>query len=285
MKTIYNTLMGLLILGSLTGCKKESSADHTAATEEILATKTSISEIKTEEVQYYAKDSTLLKGYFAYPAGQDIKSPGILVVHEWWGLNDYARERARQLAEKGYAALAIDMYGDGKQAMHPDDAGKFAGMVMQNIDIAKMRFEAGMDYLKSRPETMTDKMAAIGYCFGGSVVLSMADAGYDLDAAAAFHSGVQLPVMPSEQLKARVLVANGAADPFISTESVERYKAMMDSVGARYQYINFEGVQHSFTSKAADSLGKKFNLPLAYDAEADRRSWEALMNLLQESFK
>jgi dienelactone hydrolase len=232
----------------------------------------------------YATDSTNLKGYIAYDENSNEKRPGILIVHEWWGHNDYVRERADSLAKMGYTAIAVDMYGDGKQADHPDNAGKFAQQVFSNLPEAKARFEAAMEVLKQHESVNPDQIAAIGYCFGGSVVLTMANSGYDLDAVAAFHSGVALPVMPNDNLKAQVLVCNGAADPFINPESVTAFKTAMDSIGADYEYISYPGVKHSFTSKAADKNGEKFNLPLEYDAEADRKSWNELQQLLNEVF-
>jgi dienelactone hydrolase len=226
-----------------------------------------------------------MKGYIAYDKNIEAKRPGIIVVHEWWGHNDYTRERADMLAELGYTAIAIDMYGDGKQAAHPEDAGKFSGMVMKNIEVAKARFDAALELLKNHPSVNSEDIAAIGYCFGGSVVLTMANAGEDLDAVAAFHSGVQLPIMPNDKLKAKVLVANGADDPFVSEESINTFKSAMDSINADYEYISYPGAKHAYTSKGATALGEKFNLPLEYNAEADEKSWEALKTLLTETFK
>ena len=239
--------------------------------------------IVSKEVSY-ATDSTEMKGYVAAPSNA-AGAPGILIIHEWWGHNDYTRKRADMLAELGYVAFAIDMYGDGKQAAHPEDAGKFAGAVFANMDEAKARFEAAMDILKSQQGVDTEKIAAIGYCFGGSVALTMANAGYDLDAVAAFHSGVALPVPPGDDLKAKVLVANGGADPFVSEESVTNFKAAMDAAGADYQYITYEGAVHAFTNPGADELGQKFNLPLAYQKEADEASWAEMQKLLDSVFK
>jgi len=239
--------------------------------------------IKGVEVAY-ATDSTNLKGYIAYDESRSDKRPGILIIHEWWGHNDYVRERADMLAELGYTALAVDMYGDGKQADHPDDAGKFAMSVMSNLPEAEARFNAAVALLSQHATVDGEKLAAIGYCFGGSVALTMANSGADLAAVAAFHSGVALPVGPNEDLKARVLVCNGADDPFISPESIAAFKSAMDSIGAPYEYIAYPGAVHGFTSKEADANGEKFGLPLAYNAEADQKSWASLQQLLNEVF-
>ncbi|MCA0131698.1 dienelactone hydrolase family protein [Winogradskyella alexanderae] len=258
-------------------CKNKINNSDASATE--------IQSIKIKGTEViYATDSTNLKGYIAYDENITEKRPAVLIVHEWWGHNEYVRERADMLAELGYTAMAVDMYGDGKQAAHPDDAGKFARSVFMNLPEAKARFNAAVELLKTHESVDTDKLAAIGYCFGGSVVLTMANSGADLDAVAAFHSGVALPVMPNDQLKARVLVCNGGADPFISPESITTFTKAMDSIGAKYEYIAYPDVLHSFTSKAADENAKKFDLPLAYDGEADTKSWNSLQQMLNEVF-
>lgn len=263
----------------ITSCKQkaDSKPASNANTEEASF------KVKGTEVTY-ATDSTSLNGYIAYDENKQGKRPGILIVHEWWGHNDYVRERADMLAELGYTAFAVDMYGDGKQANHPDDAGKFAMSVMSNLPEASARFNAAIALLKEQESVDKEKLAAIGYCFGGSVVLTMANSGADLEAVAAFHSGVALPVMPNQDLKARVLVCNGEDDPFVSAESVTTFKTAMDSIGATYEYIAYPGVVHSFTSKEADANGEKFEMPLAYDADADQKSWESLQQLLNEVF-
>ena len=277
MKKIILSLLCIgLVLG--TSCKQKKEATDSA---EEMAQELPV-KVKGEEVTY-ATDSTQLKGYIAHDVNLEGKRPGILIVHEWWGHNDYVRQRADMLAELGYTAMAVDMYGDGKTADHPEDAGKFAMSVMGNLPEASARFNAALELLKSLESVAGDKIAAIGYCFGGSVALTMANEGADLDAVAAFHSGVQLPVMPGSELKARVLVCNGADDPFISPESIENFKAAMDSIGAKYEYVSFPGVKHSFTSKEADANGQKFDLPLAYNAEADQQSWDKLLSLLSET--
>lgn len=273
--------LGCLALTFSCQTKKSESSTPEVPTDNPEVTEVLNQEITTMEVTYYAADSTALQGYFAAPVSAGNSVPGVLVVHEWWGHNEYARQRARDLAALGYAALAVDMYGEGKTAEHPEDAGKFAGMVMQNLETARERFEAGLTALKAQSGVDPERIGAIGYCFGGSVALTMANSGYDLDAVAVFHSGVQLPVMPTSDLKAKVLVCNGAEDPMVTAESVATFKRMMDSIGASYEYIAYENATHSFTSKAADSLGKKFNMPIAYNAEADSKSWEEMKKLFK----
>jgi len=263
-------------------CGPSSSQETDQGTGEAVEVIEEVS-IRGEEVSYTA-DTTNLRGYIVYDQNQEGKRPGVIVVHEWWGHNQYVRERADMLAELGYTALALDMFGDGVLAEHPDDAGKLANMIMSNLDMGMARFDAAMDLLKAHPTVDPEKIAAIGYCFGGSVVLTMANSGRDLDAVAAFHSGVQLPVMPGEDLKAKVLVCNGADDPFISQESVTAFKVTMDAAGADYQYIAYPGAVHAFTSKYADETGEKFDMPLKYQKEADEASWEELQQLLESVF-
>ncbi len=265
-------LTGLLI--SCSGEKKSVEADEKELTPKYIG----------EEVEY-STDSTKMIGYIAYDSNNDNQRPGVLVIHEWWGHNEYTRERADMLAELGYVALAIDMYGDGKAATHPDDAQKFMMSVFSNMDEATARFTKALEVLKANPKVDTSNIGVIGYCFGGSVALTMANMGIDMDAVAAFHSGVQLPVMPQEGIKAKVLVCNGAADPFVSNQSVKAYKAAMDSVNADYKYIAYDSAKHAFTSQAADSMGAKFGLPLAYNEEADKKSWEEMKNLFEEVFE
>ncbi len=274
----FITVMAFLAMFSCTS-QQEKGGDNDQAADEAQP------EYVGEEISY-ATDSTTMNGYIAYDKNATGKSPGILVVHEWWGHNDYARKRADMLAELGYVALAVDMYGDGKQAGHPEDAQKFAMSVMGNFETAKERFSKAMETLKNNPNVDSEKIGAIGYCFGGSVVLSMANAGYDLDGVVAFHGGLQLPVMPEKgDVKAKVLICNGAEDPFVAPEHVAAYTAAMDSAQADYQYIAYENAKHSFTSKIADSVGKQFELPLAYNQKADEASWEEMKSLFNEVFK
>lgn len=236
-----------------------------------------------KEVSYSA-DGTTMKGYLASPAGAG-RHPGVLVVHEWWGHNEYARRRAEMLAELGYVALAVDMYGDGKQAAHPEDAGKFANAVRSNMDSAEKRFLAAMELLKAQPNVDPEKIAAIGYCFGGGIVLEMARRGVDLDGVVSFHGSLatDAPARPG-QVKAKVLVYNGADDPFVKPEQIEAFKREMQAAGVDYEFVNLPGAKHSFTNPQADEFGKRFNLPLAYDPEADKISWEGMQAFFERIF-
>lgn len=273
-----------MILSLGTWLAMSCTSNKETQTEETEITEVQGPQVNGEEVTY-STAATEMKGYLATDANKKGKRPGVLVVHEWWGHNDYVRKRADMLAEMGYVAIAVDMYGDGKQAEHPEDAGKFSGQVFENIDEAKARFEAAMETLKAHPDVDQEQIAAIGYCFGGSVVLSMANAGYDLDAVAAFHAGVALPIPPSEEIQAKILVANGADDPFVPEEQVQDYKQAMDAAGADYRYIAYPGAVHAFTSPDATAMGEKFELPLAYNQEADEQSWMEMQKLFDSVFK
>jgi len=240
--------------------------------------------IITKEITYSA-DGTTLKGFLAYDSSMTGKRPGVIVVHEWWGLNQYARDRAEKLAELGYMAFAIDMYGNGTIVDHPKDANKFAAAVMQKMDTARARFNAGLRLLKEQPQTDTSKIAAIGYCFGGGIALRMALEGADLNGVVSFHGDLPTePVKNPKDVKAKILVCNGAADPFNPKEKVEAFEKTMKDAGIDYTLINYPGAKHSFTNPAADSLGKKFDMPIAYNKAADEKSWNDMKNFFNEIF-
>ncbi|MCB0262913.1 MAG: dienelactone hydrolase family protein [Calditrichaeota bacterium] len=233
----------------------------------------------------YTVDGMTMKGYLAYDADKTGKRPGILVVHEWWGATEYVRERADMLAKLGYTALAVDMYGEGKIADHPDDAMKFATEVMQNIPAGEQRFREAMKLLKSQATVDTSKIGAIGYCFGGGVVLHMARAGMPLDAVVSFHGSIatQNPAKEGD-VKAAILVCNGADDPFVTDEQIDAFKAEMEAAGADFKFVNYPGAVHSFTNPDADANGQKFEMPLAYNKAADEQSWQDMQDLFNRVF-
>jgi len=241
--------------------------------------------IQGKAVEYSAQGA-VMRGYLAYDENIKDKRPGVLVVHEWWGLVDYSRKRARMLAELGYTAFAVDMYGDGKVAVHPDDAQKFSSEFLKSPDVANARFMAAMDFLKQQPTVDPNRIAAVGYCFGGGVVLNMARQGLDLKGVASFH-GSLAAVKPAQPggIKAKILVLNGADDKFVTSEQIETFKQEMKSAGADFQFISYPGAIHSFTNPEADAYGKKFNLPLGYNADADKQSWDEMKKFLNSIFK
>ncbi len=236
------------------------------------------------EVEYRSGE-TVLKGYLADNPALEGKRPAVLVVHEWWGLNDYARKRARDLAELGYVAFAVDMFGDGKTAQHPDDAGKFAGEAMKNKHVAEARFNAALDYIKKQSTVDPKRIAAIGYCFGGGVVLHMARQGADLKGVVSFHGSLATDT-PAQQgaVKARVLVFNGEADKMVPPEQVAAFKEEMTKAGASFRYVGYPGVMHSFTNPDADRYAAQFKLPLAYNSNADQTSWAETKKFLKSVF-
>ncbi|MGZ9148178.1 MAG: dienelactone hydrolase family protein [Candidatus Deferrimicrobiaceae bacterium] len=241
-------------------------------------------EIRGEPVEYSAGGTTM-KGYLAYDDGHSGKRPGILVVHEWWGHDEYARSRARMLAELGYVALAVDMYGEGKRAQHPDDAAKFSGEIGKNMDLGRERFLAARKVLQEYRFTDPKRIGAIGYCFGGGVVLQMARDGMDLGGVASFHGELTTtnPAKP-DAVKARVLVLTGADDKFIPPGQVEDFQKEMKSARADFRVVSYPGALHSFTNPDADDYAKKFNLPLGYNADADAKSWAEMHKFFKEVF-
>jgi dienelactone hydrolase len=240
--------------------------------------------IEGRNVEYTAGGVTL-KGYLAYDSAIQGKRPGVLVVHEWWGQNEYVRNRARMLAGQGYTALALDMYGQGRIADHPGDAGKFASEVMKNFPVARERFLAALEYLKKQPTVDPERIAAIGYCFGGGVVLNMARHGVDIRGVASFH-GSLAAVKPDKpaRIKAAVRVYNGADDKFTKPDQAADLVKEMVEQGVDFKFVNYPGTLHSFTNPDSTEVGKKFKMPLAYNAEADKRSWADLLGFFKDIF-
>ncbi len=240
----------------------------------LLGVSAAVAEVTIEEIRYQAGDAEFV-GYLAYDDAVEGKRPGVLVVHEWWGLNDYARKRAEMLAAEGYTALALDMFGGGRTADHPDGAKAFTEEVFADLAQAEGRFDAAKVALQRHETVDPDSIAAIGYCFGGGVVLHMARKGADLDAAVSFHGTLasRTEVEPGA-IKARVLVFNGDADPYVPRSQVQEFIAEMQDAEAQYHFVGYPGAIHAFTNPEADNAGERFGMPLGYDAGADRDSWK-----------
>lgn len=250
----------------------------------LLLASPSFAKIKGETVEY-TSNGTTLKGYLAYDDSIEGKRPGVLVVHEWWGLNDYTKMRADMLARLGYTALAVDMFGEGKIAAHPSDAQKFVSETMSNMAVAEGRFNAALEFLKKQPTVDPDKIAAIGYCFGGGVVLHMARTGTDLAGVVSFHGslGTSAKAAPGK-IKTRILVLTGGDDPYVTAAQVEEFRKEMDAAGADYEVIVYPGATHAFTNPEADEISKKFDVPIAYNEKADKESWAEMEEFLKEVF-
>lgn len=243
-----------------------------------------MADVKTDTVTY-AANGTTLKGYVAYDAARGAPSPGVLVVHEWWGLNDYIRTRTRMLAELGYSALAVDMFGDGQTADAPDSAGGLMNAVLEDMDAGTARFKAGYELLANHAATDGNRMAAIGYCFGGAVVLHGARIGMDFRGVVSFHGSLGSFHKPGRgEVKAKVLVCHGAADQFISDEDIANFKSEMDEAGVDYRFEAYAGALHGFSNPQATENGEKFGLPLKYDEAVDHRSWSDMQAFFREIF-
>jgi dienelactone hydrolase len=241
-----------------------------------------LAEVQTREVEYTQGESTL-RGYLAWNAAAEGRRPGVLVVHEWWGHNQHARRQAERLAEAGYVAFALDMFGEGKVASHPTEAKEFVAEATKDPAVVQARFDAARAQLQADPHVDPERIGAIGYCFGGAIVLGQARAGADLDVVATFH-GALATEQPAEEgkVRARVLVMTGDADPFVPAEQVAAFEAEMKAAGAYFDVIRYPGAKHSFTNPDAGKSGME---ALAYDADADRKSWETLLSVLGKVWK
>ncbi|GIW79539.1 MAG: dienelactone hydrolase [Gemmatales bacterium] len=245
----------------------------------LLAVAIANAEVKTKTI-VYQHGKVKCHGYLAWDDAIKGPRPGVLVVHEWWGLNDYARQRARQLASLGYVALAADMYGEGKTADHPKDASAMSGQVRKNIENWRQRALAALNTLKAQPQCDKNKLAAIGYCFGGSTVLQLAFSGADLKAVVSFHGALPAPTPEDvKRIRCAILVCHGADDRFIPEKAIKAFREPLDNAGVEYQFIAYRGAVHSFTVPDADKRGIE---GIKYNKPADQDSWKRMLKLFKE---
>jgi dienelactone hydrolase len=251
-----------------------------------LTTTTAAAKIMTEKITY-KHGQTELTGILAYDDAQGTeKRPGVLVVHEWWGVGDYARQRAEQLAALGYVAFALDMYGTGISADNPTDATALSKPFYDDRTLMINRANAGLYVLSQSTYVDTDRMAVVGYCFGGTVALEMARAGADLKAVIALHAGLATP-KPAQpkSVKAHILALNGADDPMVPQAERDAFVAEMTAAVANFRSIDYAGATHAFSNPRATEIGQKFNIPVSYNESADKQSWDEMENLLKLRFK
>lgn len=237
--------------------------------------------MKTQDIEYHA-DGARLVGYLAVDDAKAGKRPGIIVAHEGGGLTDHAKNSARRLAEAGYIAFALDYYGDGKPLTDMSEVMPRLGKWMADPTGIRVRAHAALEVLMAQPETDASRLAAIGYCFGGTTAFEMARAGEPILAAVGFHSGLAT-AKPAEKgkVKAKVLAQIGAADPMVGAEQRVAFEKEMSEAGVDWRMTLFGGVVHSFTNPDAGRLGRP---ELAYDKSADERSWRAMLDLFDEVF-
>ncbi len=242
--------------------------------------------LQTHEGRIVYDDNGLnMQGYYAYDANKEGRRPAVIIVPEWWGVNEYVKKRARQLAALGYIAFVADYYGNGKIADTPDSAMANAMPFYQDPQLGKARFNAAYEKVKSFAATDTTQIAAIGYCFGGTQVLNAAKLGQQLRGVVSFHGGLAGVPANKELLKAAILVCHGAADSMVPAEEVANFKKELDGIGANYIFKSYEGATHAFSNPDATEKGKKFNLDIAYNAAADTASWAEMKSFFQQIFK
>jgi dienelactone hydrolase len=279
MKQTFRFSFLFIALAAMTACNDQSSSKETTQT-----TETKQPGVKEENISYNG-DNITMKGFVAFDSSSDAKRPAVLIIPEWWGLNEYPKMRARELAKLGYIAMAMDMYGEGLVTDSPSTAGKLATPFYSNPQKALTRIEAALTALKQFNQTDTGKIAAIGYCFGGGMVLNAARLGEPLKGVVSFHGSLVGTPANKDLLKAKVLVCHGADDPFVPREEVDRFKKQMDSIKADYTFNAYPGAVHAFTNPNATEVGKKWNIPIAYNAAADSASWKDMQMFFDKIFK
>lgn len=273
-KTAIRLLFVIMLFSGLSACNNEP--EKKAEVKETM--------LKEENVTF-TSDTNSMNGFVVYDENIEGARPAILIVPEWWGLNDYAMMRARELAKLGYIAMAMDMYGHGKIADNPDSAGALAGPFYQNPQLAKTRMEQALAKLKSYKQADGNNVAAIGYCFGGAMVLNTARMGLDVKGVVSFHGNLIGTPLNKDLLKAKILVCHGAADPFVPAAEVATFKKQMDSAGIVYTFKEYANATHAFTNPNATAMGEKFNLPIKYDAAADSASWNDMKDFFTSLFQ
>lgn len=240
--------------------------------------------IESGTVAYQAGGADLVS-YVAWDAAQEGPRPGIVVFGEWWGLNDYQKRRARQLAELGHIVLAADMFGGGRIAADAEEAGQLMNGLFADMDATSARVRAAIEQLRRQPNVDPARLGAMGYCLGGAMSLHAARLGLDLKGVASFHGSLgRTHTAKPGDVKARVLVCHGEDDAFVSAEEQAGFRKEMDELGANYKFVTYPGAKHGFTNPDATENGRKYGLPLEYNEDVDRESWQEMKGFWAEVF-
>jgi dienelactone hydrolase len=280
--TSFSTIIATSLSLIFASCGNQSS-DNTSQTPSMDSTKSTTS-IKTSDV-VYTVNGKQSNGFIAYDESLKGKLPIVVVIPEWWGVTDYVRSRAKQLAELGYFAIDADLFGDGKTAANPGEAMDFTKPYYANPALALPAVNAAIAKAATYPQADTSRVAAIGYCFGGFIVLNAAKLGAPLKAVVSFHGGLGGVQPKKGVIQGDILVCQGGADQFVQEPDQIAFKKSMDSVGAHYTFISYPGASHAFSNPGATALGEKFKLPIAYNAAADTASWKAMQGLFLTALK
>jgi dienelactone hydrolase len=279
LKTILSAGLSLLIAS----CGNPSS-NNSSQTQSMDTTSQTTPSIKTEEV-IYTSNGKQSNGFVAYDENRKGKLPIVVIIPEWWGLGDYVKSRATQLAGLGYFAIGADLFGDGKTAANPTEAMAFTKPYYTHPELTRPAVEAAIAKAATFSQADTSRVAAIGYCFGGFVVLNAAKLGAPLKGVVSFHGGLGGVQPKKGVIQGDILVCQGGADPFVPEAEQTAFKKSMDSVGARYTFISYPGALHAFSNPGATALGEKFKLPIAYNAAADTASWKDMQRFFQTALK
>lgn len=271
----------LLLCGLLIACNNSSQQANTAPA----ADPTLGSAVLKEQTVSVPVDGDTLICYLAYNDSIKGKRPAVLVIPEWWGLNEYPRKRARMLAQLGYVAMAVDMYGKGKVAESPSTAAAYSGPFYKDPAKAKLRINSAIAKLKTFDVVDPYNIGAIGYCFGGGVLLNTVRLGDDLKGVVSFHGSLIGTPARKDLLRTKILVCHGNADQFITATDVAEFKKQMDSIGASYTFVGYDGATHAFTNPESDVNGQKYKMPIAYNPKADTASWNAMKDFFASVFK
>lgn len=283
MKSTFSfAILGITVIALLSSCSNNPAPTEQSSVKDS-AVQTG-AKIKTEKITYMA-DTTTSLGFVAFDENKTGPRPVILIVPEWWGLNDYVKGRAKQLAELGYLAIAVDMYGNGKIAADPKEAQSLAMPFYANPKLAKSRLDAALTQAQKYPEADTSRVAVIGYCFGGAMALNAARLGEPYKGVVSFHGNLMGVKPKKELLTADVLVCHGAIDQFVPETEVAAFKKQMDSLKAPYTFKDYPGATHAFTNPDATATGKRFNMPIAYNEAADKNSWNDMKDFFAKIFK